>query len=91
MSKNVSNATHFFQAQEGHAIEKLFWLQFCMPKRPLLLNEQMALWAELHKLSGSAMKDVIVRLWPAEDIPASYFGLVQRLINALPRIEAVTR
>ena len=51
----------------------------------------MAQWAVLHKMSSAAMKDVIVRLWPAEAIPASYFGLVQHLIDALPRIDAVKR
>ena len=70
-------------------MEKLFWSQFSMPKRPLLLNEQMAQWAELHKISGSAMKDVVVRLWPAEPIPNSYFGLVQRLVDVVSRIDAV--
>ena len=62
-----------------------------MPKRPLLLNEQMAKWAELHKISGSAMKDVVVWLWPTEPILNSYFGLVQRLVDAVPRIDAVKR
>ena len=37
------------------------------------------------------MKDVVVRLWPAEPIPNSYFGLVQRLVDAVPRIDAVKR
>ena len=39
LPKSVSDVTQFFQAQEGHATEKLFWSQFSMPKRPLLLNE----------------------------------------------------
>ena len=42
-------------------------------------------------MSGSAMKDVIVRLWPTEPIPISYFGLVKRLVDALPWVEAVKR
>ena len=62
-----------------------------MPKCPLLLNEQMAQWAELHKISASAMKDVVVRLWLTKPIPDSYFGLVQRLVDAVPRIDAVKR
>ena len=62
-----------------------------MPKRLLLLNEQMALWAELHKLSESAMEDVVVWLWPTEPIPNSYFGLVWRLVNVVSRIDAVKR
>ena len=36
-----------------------------------------------------AMKDVIVRLWPAEPIPSSYFRLVKRLVSACPRLDAV--
>ena len=59
LPKSVSDAAQFFQAQEGRATEKLFWSQFSTPKRPLLLNEQMAQWAELHKISRSAMKDVV--------------------------------
>ena len=65
------------QAQEGYATEKLFWTQFGMAKRPLLLNEQMAQCAELLKISSCAMKDVVVRLRPTERVPNSYFGLVQ--------------
>ena len=42
-------------------------------------------------MSVLAIRDVIVRLWPAEPVPSSYFSLVQRLIDALPRIDAVRR
>ena len=91
MPKSSSDAAQFYQAQEGYAMEKLFWSQFTMPKHPLLLNEQMAQWAELHKISRSAMKDVVVRPWPTKPIPNSYFGLVQRLVDAVPRIDAVKR
>ena len=71
-------------------MEKLFWLQFDTPKRPLL-NEQMAQWAELHKMSGAAMKDVVVRLWPTEPVLSSYFSLVQRLVEVVPHIDAAKR
>ena len=37
------------------------------------------------------MKDVIIRLWSTEPILDSYFGLVQRLVDAVPRIDAVKR
>ena len=36
-----------------------------------------------------AMKDLIIRLWPAEAMPDSYFGLVKRLVNACPRLDAI--
>ena len=42
-------------------------------------------------MSGLAMRDVIVWLWPTEPVPSSYFGLVQRLVDAVPRIDAVKR
>ena len=35
------------------------------------------------------MKDLIVRLWLAEPMPSSYFGLVKRLVSACPRLGAV--
>ena len=62
LPKSVFDAAQFFQAQEGHDAERLFWSQFYVAKRPALLNEQIAQWAELHKMSGAAMKDVVVRL-----------------------------
>ena len=91
LPKSFADATQFFQAQEGHTTEKLFWSQFAAQERPTLLNNRMMQWAELHRMSGLAMKDVIVRLWPTEPIPGSYLGLVQRLVDVLPRIEAVKR
>ena len=33
----------------------------------------------------------LVQLWPTEPVPNSYFGLVQRLVDAVPRIDAVKR
>ena len=32
-----------------------------------------------------------MHLWPIEPIPSSYFGLVKRLVDALPQVEAVKR
>ena len=37
------------------------------------------------------MKDLIIRLWPAEPIPSSYFGLVKRLVSAYPRLDVIKR
>ena len=37
------------------------------------------------------MKDLIIRLWPTEAIPSSYFGLVKRLVSACPRLDAIKR
>ena len=38
-----------------------------------------------------AMKDLVVRLWPAEPIPSSYFGLVKRIVDACPRLDIIKR
>ena len=46
---------------------------------------------ELHKVDELAMKDLIIRLWPAEPIPSSYFGLVKWLVSACPRLDVIKR
>ena len=35
------------------------------------------------------MKGLIVRLWPGEAMPGSYFGLVRRLADACPWLEVI--
>ena len=35
------------------------------------------------------MKGLIVRLWPGDVLPNSYFGLVRWLVDACPRLEVV--
>ena len=77
LAASAADATEFFKDQEDHEVEKLFWSQFNVPVRPLLLNERMAEWAELHRLSGLAMRSVVDHLWPEGPRPNSYFGLVQ--------------
>ena len=37
------------------------------------------------------MKGLIVRMWPGEPVPDSYFGLVRRLVNACPRLKVIKR
>ena len=51
----------------------------------------MAEWAELHRLSGLAMRSVVDHLWPGGPRPNSYFSLVQQFLGAVPRIDAVKR
>ena len=71
--------------------EKLFWSQYLGPEHPLPSSDQLKQLVELHRSAELAMKDLIVRLCPAEPIPSSYFGLVKRLVSACPRLEAVKR
>ena len=91
LAASAADATKFFKDQKDHVVERLFWSQFSNPRRSLLLNGQMAEWAELHRLSGLAMKAVVDHLWPKEPSPGSYFGLVQRFLRAMPHIDAVKR
>ena len=51
----------------------------------------MAEWAELHRLSGLAMRSVVDHLWPKEPSPENYFGLVQRFVRVVPHIDAIKR
>ena len=37
------------------------------------------------------MKNFIVRMWPGEPLPASYFGLIKRMVNACQRLEVIKR
>ena len=53
------------------------------------LCDQLEQLMELDRVSGLAMKDLIVQLWPAEPIPSSYFGLLKRLVDARPWIDAI--
>ena len=54
-------------------------------------TDQLKQLVELHRVTELAMKDLIIRLWPAEAMPGSYFGLVKRLVNACPRLDVVKR
>ena len=69
-------------------MEKLFWSQYIGTEHPMPLSDQLV---ELHKAAEQAMKGLIVRLWPGDALPNSYFGLVRRLVDACPRLEAIKR
>jgi len=55
------------------------------------LSDQLKQLVELHMAAELAMKDLIVRLWPAEPMPSSYFGLVKQLVSASPRLAVIKR
>ena len=55
------------------------------------LSDKLKQLVELHKVAEQAMKRLIGRLWPGEVMPLSYFGLVQRLVDACPRLEVIKR
>ena len=76
---------------EDNKMERLFWSQFDAPARSFPLSEKMAAIAELHRLSGLAMRSVIDHLWPKVLKLDSYFGFVQRLFGARAQIDAIKR
>ncbi len=88
---SAADAAEYFKDQKDHEVERLFWPQFSAPTRPLRLNEKMVEWAELHRLSGLAMRSVVDHLCPEGPRPNSYFGLVQRFLGAVPHTDAVKR
>ena len=55
------------------------------------LSDQLKQLVELHKAAEQAMRGLIVRMWPGDSLPNSYFGLVRRLVDACPRLEVVKR
>ena len=62
---SVSDAAEHYRAEEGMSTEKLFWSQYLGPKHPVPFSDQLKQLVELHKAAELAMKDLIVRLWPA--------------------------
>ena len=87
----MSDAAQFYQAKKGSSTEKLFWSQYTGTEHPMPLSDQLKQLVELHKAAEQAMKGLIVRLWPGEAQPGSYFGLVRRLVEACPRLEVIKR
>ena len=91
LPRSVADAADLFRAEEGSSTEKLFWSQYLELEQPLPLSDQLKQLTELHRMAELAMKDVIVRFWPAEPIPNSYFGLVKWLVDACPWLDAIKR
>ena len=91
LPRSVSDAAAFYRAEEGSSTEKVFWSQYAEAGHPVPLSDQLKQLVELHKAAEQAMKDLIVRLWPGEALPGSYFGLVRRLVEACPRLEVIKR
>ena len=76
LAASAADAVVHFGSQKDHEMEELFWSQFHSPERPLPLSDRIVEWAELNRLSGLAMTDVVAHLWPERPKPESYFGLL---------------
>ena len=59
LAASAADAVVHFRSQKDHETEELFWSQFHSPERSLPLTDRLAEWAELNRLSGLAMKDVV--------------------------------
>ena len=53
--------------------------------------DQLKQLVELHKAAEQAMMGLIVRRWPGDALPNSYFGLVRGLVDACPWLEVIKR
>src|SRR3954466_8555884 len=75
LPRSVSAAAAFYRAEEGSSTESVFWSQYSEAGHPVPLSDQLKQLVELHKAVEQAMKGFLVRLWPGEALPGSYFGL----------------
>ena len=89
LPRSISDAVEFCRAKEGSSTEKLFWSQYIGTEHPMPLSDQLKQLAELHNVAELAMKNLIVRMWPGEPLPGSYFGLIKQMVNACPRLEVI--
>ena len=81
LPRSVSDAAAFYRAEEGSSTEKVFWSQYAEAGHPVPLSDQLKQLVELHKVAQQAMKGLLVRLWPGEAPPGSYFGLVHLSVD----------
>ena len=91
LAASAADAAEYFRDQIDQEVDKLFWSQFNVLERPLPLTDQLAEWAELNRLSGLAMTDIVTHVWPDRPKPKSYFGLLQQFLGAVPHIKAMKR
>ena len=91
MPRSVSDAAKFYWAEEGSSTEKLFRAQYTGTEHPVSVSDKLKQLVELHKAAEQAMKGFIVRLWPGDALPNSFFSLVRWLVDACPRLEVIKR
>ena len=76
LATSAADAIKHFRSQKDHKTEELFWSQFHSPECSLSLTDQLTEWAELNRLSGLAMTDIVAHVRPERSKATSYFGLV---------------
>ena len=91
LPRSISEAAQFCRAEKKETAEKLFWSQYLAPNYPVPFVDQVKQLIELHQAAELAMKDLVIRLWPTEPIPSSFFGLVKQIGRAYPRLDVIKR
>ena len=89
LPRSISDAAEFYRAQEGSSTEKLFWSQYAGAEHATPLSDQLKQLVKLHEATEVAMKDLIVRIWPGEPLPTSYFSLIKQMVDACPRLAVI--
>ena len=74
LAASAADAVVHFRSQKDHKTEELFWSQFHSPDHSLPLTDQLAEWAEVNRLSGLAMTDIVTHGWPERPKPTSYLA-----------------
>ena len=72
-------------------MEKLFWSQYTRTEHLMPLSDQLKQLVEPHKAAEQAMRGLIVRMWPGDSLPNSYFSLVRLLVDACLLLEVIKR
>ena len=62
LAASAADAVVHFRSQKDHKTEELFWSQFHSPECSLPLTDRLAEWAELNRLSGLAMTDIVTHV-----------------------------
>ena len=91
LAASAADAVVHFRSQKDHKTEELYWSQFHSPECSLPLTDRLAEWAEINRLSGLAMKDIVPHVRPDRSRPKSYFGLLQQFLGAVPHIKEMKR
>ena len=91
LAASAADAIVHFRSQKDHETEELYWSQFHSPDHSLPLTDRLAEWAELNRLSGLAMTDIVAHVWPERSKATSYFGLLQQFLGAVPHIKEMKR
>ena len=75
LAASAADAVVHFRSQKDHKTEELFWSQFHSPECSLPLTDRLADWAELNRLSGLAMTDIVAqsgRIGPSRRATLAY-------------------